>query len=151
MFLMALFGTGAAYVKKSLMLNMIAVFPSLFHDLHFPVDSHHCLEWKQPPRKNLPEKLPAPFAAHMRTTGGKNKVFKRSIKSTQPSEQANKSALRDESRPAGKQGRTASSAEEGGELWNGEPWRRLSVRGERSVGAWRRSGEPRQPRRRRNK
>lgn len=110
MFLMTLFCTGAAYVKKCLMLNMIEVFPSLFHDsLHFPVNSHHSLE---PPWKNLPEKLPAPFAAPMRTTEGKNKVFRCSIKSTRPSEQANKSALRDESRPAGKQDRTVSSADE---------------------------------------
>lgn len=109
MFSRTLFCTGAAYVKKCLMLNMIEVFPPLFHDLHFPVNSHHCLE---PPWKNLPEKLPAPFAAPMRTTGGKNKVFRCSIKSTRPSEQANKPALRDESRPAGKQDRTASSADE---------------------------------------
>lgn len=47
----------------------------------------------------------------MSATGEKNKVFRRSIKSMRPSEQANKSALRDESRPASKQDRIASSAE----------------------------------------
>lgn len=64
---------------------------------------HHPTIENNPRVLNLLEKLPVAFATPPRTLGGKNKAFRRSIQSTPPSEQANKSTLRDESRPASEQ------------------------------------------------